>query len=219
MLEESSMKRLGKWSQAFSTGRSVVLVLVIFTLAGQALANTTPEFAYVANASSNNVSAYTIDSTTGALTAVSGSPFPAGTNPFSVAITGQSIVPFAAFNVEAAIDLNRMDSFDVVGEFTLGAGSNGINPSTEDVNLQVGTFSTTTPADSFKAGLGQTYAYNGILNGVKLDVAILNIGGGRYLLAAQGIGANLTGTVNPVTVALTIGNNNGSTMVKALIVK
>jgi 6-phosphogluconolactonase (cycloisomerase 2 family) len=40
-------------------------------------------FAFVANSTSNNVSAYTI-SNTGALTAVAGSPFPSGHNPTSV---------------------------------------------------------------------------------------------------------------------------------------
>jgi 6-phosphogluconolactonase len=50
------------------------------------------EFAYVANigsknnGSNRNVSGYTIDSTTGALTPITGSPFAAGTNPGSVAV-------------------------------------------------------------------------------------------------------------------------------------
>jgi len=43
-------------------------------------------FAYVANENSDNVSVYAINSTTGALTQVGGSPFAAGTNPRSVAI-------------------------------------------------------------------------------------------------------------------------------------
>jgi YVTN family beta-propeller protein len=43
-------------------------------------------FAYVANQNSNDVSVYRIDSTTGALTQVAGSPFAAGTNPRSIAI-------------------------------------------------------------------------------------------------------------------------------------
>jgi len=45
----------------------------------------TPKFAYVANNGSNNVSAYTISSVSGALTSV-GSPFTAGTNPASVSV-------------------------------------------------------------------------------------------------------------------------------------
>jgi 6-phosphogluconolactonase len=43
-------------------------------------------FAYVANQNSNTVSVYALDSTTGALTQVSGSPFAAGVNPRTVAI-------------------------------------------------------------------------------------------------------------------------------------
>jgi len=43
----------------------------------------------VANAGSANVSGYTIDPATGALTSVKGSPFAAGSGPFSVALTGR----------------------------------------------------------------------------------------------------------------------------------
>jgi hypothetical protein len=46
-----------------------------------------PEFVYVANLNSNNVSGFAIDVTTGARTAISGSPFAAGTGPRSVAVT------------------------------------------------------------------------------------------------------------------------------------
>jgi DNA-binding beta-propeller fold protein YncE len=46
----------------------------------------TGKFAYVANYGAGNVSGFAINSTTGALTAVSGSPFAAGTNPVSVAV-------------------------------------------------------------------------------------------------------------------------------------
>jgi hypothetical protein len=45
------------------------------------------QFAYVANQFSNDVSAYTINATTGALTPVPGSPFAAGAFPVSVTTT------------------------------------------------------------------------------------------------------------------------------------
>src|SRR5262249_20600847 len=67
-------------------------VLVSFALGILALANLASAqtsqgtFAYVANSGSNNVSAYTIDSTTGALIPVPGSPFAAGVKPASVVI-------------------------------------------------------------------------------------------------------------------------------------
>ncbi len=45
------------------------------------------KFVYVANAGSSNVSAYTINATTGVLTSVPGSPIPAGSGTSSIAIT------------------------------------------------------------------------------------------------------------------------------------
>jgi DNA-binding beta-propeller fold protein YncE len=47
------------------------------------------KFAYVANEISNNVSRYTIDPATGALTAVRGSSFAAGSGSRSVAVSRQ----------------------------------------------------------------------------------------------------------------------------------
>jgi 6-phosphogluconolactonase (cycloisomerase 2 family) len=41
-------------------------------------------FAYVANQSSNDISGYTVNTTTGSLTPIAGSPFPAGMSPFAV---------------------------------------------------------------------------------------------------------------------------------------
>ena len=81
----------------------------------------TLRFAYVPNIFSNNVSAYTIDANTGALTAVVGSPFAAGTEPLAVTIdpTGKfAYVPNAGSdNVSAyQIDANT-------GALTAVAGS------------------------------------------------------------------------------------------------
>jgi 6-phosphogluconolactonase len=177
------------------------------------------KFVYVANLCGNisctgsgNVSAFTIDSTMGALSPVPGSPFAAGAFPFSVAIAGQSTVPFAAFTLKGAIHLDQKPSFELEGRFMLGARSNGINPLTEDVILQVGTFSTTIPAGSFRVGW-RGFEFEGFINGVKLEVVIHHVQGKRFLFTAKGEGANLTGTVNPVTVKLTIGDDEGSTMV------
>jgi len=48
--------------------------------------DTLDKFVYVANQGSNNISAFALDATTGALTVVAGSPFAAGTEPSSVAV-------------------------------------------------------------------------------------------------------------------------------------
>jgi len=60
--------------------------------------NTIPRFAYVANNGSNTVSAYTIDSTTGALSEVVGSPFGAGILPFSVTVDPTGKFAYVANN-------------------------------------------------------------------------------------------------------------------------
>jgi 6-phosphogluconolactonase len=206
----------------------------------------TGKFAYVLNLcraqascdntnSNGTISAYTIDSTTGDLSPVPGSPFTAGYLSFSLAIAGDSAVPFAAFKLRAEIDLDRKNSFEVEGRFRLGTGSDGINPLTEDVTLQVGTFSTTIPAGSFREerrhefemerkgereGKGEeekrrAFDFEGYVNGVDLEVTIYHVGGNRFLFAAKGKGHILTGIVNPVTVGLTIGDDEGSTTVSA----
>src|SRR6266852_5478023 len=89
--KEGAMKCPGKSSKAFSAGGLVVLLLLAF--ASQAFGQKKPKFAYVANQCGNvsctgsgNVSGYTIDSTTGVLSPVPGSPFAAGSAPSSVAV-------------------------------------------------------------------------------------------------------------------------------------
>ena len=75
-------------------GAGLTLLLGLpFAFANRAFANPTPKFAYVANfcvshtdCSAGNVSAYAIDSSTGALSAVAGSPFAAGAQPVSVTV-------------------------------------------------------------------------------------------------------------------------------------
>lgn len=80
-----------------------------------------PKFAYVANPGDNNVSAYTIDATSGALTPVAGSPFGAGIAPFGVAVdrSGKFLyVTNAASNNVSAFTINATS-----GALTPVAGS------------------------------------------------------------------------------------------------
>src|SRR5262249_30515684 len=71
-----------------------------------------------ANADSTTVSGYTIDSSPGALTAISGSPFPAGGAPRSIAIT-PSLVTFAC-PLGQGFWKNRPDTWPVTS-LTLGS--------------------------------------------------------------------------------------------------
>ncbi|MEK7870379.1 MAG: hypothetical protein AAB271_08585 [Nitrospirota bacterium] len=86
--------------------------------------------------------------------------------------------------------------------------------------IQVGSYSATIPAGSFKfkpATLKKPaqFTFEGIIDGVKLEAKITPLGANSFDLKAEGNGVNLTGTVNPVTVGLTIGNDQGSAAVTA----
>ncbi len=127
-------------------------------------------------------------------------------------------VQFAAFSAKVKIALGSStndDTFKVDATFTLEAGSNGIAPSTEPVQLQVGTFTTTIPAGSFVPDAKGKFTFKGTIGGVALKARIQSLGGGSYAFKAESKAADLTGTVNPVTVALTIGDDVGSVMVTA----
>jgi hypothetical protein len=96
-----------------------------------------------------------------------------------------------------------------------GAISNGINPLTQNLALRIGTFSVTIPPGSFKQIALQIFVFQGVVNGVDLNVQIVALGNNIFALAAESKGLNLTGLTNPVTVVLTIGDDTGSTPVIA----
>jgi len=122
------------------------------------------------------------------------------------------VTHFSAFNAGGEIEGSE---FEIQGGFTLGTGSNGIHPLTEGVVLQLGTFSVTIPSGSFKSARGGSYKFEGTIDGLAVEIYIAPVGTNRYTFTAEGSGASLTGTVNPVSVALTIGDDNGTTTVRA----
>jgi hypothetical protein len=138
------------------------------------------------------------------------------TDAFVAKIT--SSIPFAAFDVKAKIDMDKRrhhDEFELTATFTLGPMSNGIAPRTEPMIVQVGTFSTTIPAGSFKHYKGR-FVFEGRINGVHLEAVLRSlILGNDYELKVEGHGADLAGSTNPVTVNLTIGGDSGSKAITA----
>jgi len=203
------------------------------------------KFVYVTNECAVNfcasgigsVSAYAINGASGALSPVSGSPFAAGVRPHSLAIAGQSTVPCETFQAKVEIDEDRKNSFRVGGFCGLGKTSDGIDPVSETVELQVGTFSATIPAGSFKEEGKHTFKFHGWINDADLKITIDQVDrhdhmdrkdhdkgkdhdeGNDYLFTAEGKGHILSGVSNPVAVGLTIGDDEGSTTVKADIDK
>src|SRR2546428_559773 len=136
----------------------------------------------------------------------------ASLSPF--AIFEPAIRPFAAFHAKVEIEDERDErEFKVKGTFTLGAGSDGIHPDTEVVTLEVGTFSATIPAGSFRRHGHGTFKFEGLAGGARLEVKIQARGGKRFEFKAEGKGAQV-GTANPVTVLLAVGDDAGSTLAR-----
>ena len=108
------MKRPAKSHQVLDVARFLVILVLGFV--GQAFADTKPKFIYVTNDGPNGnvapgtVSGYAIDSTTGALTPVPGSPFGAGLAPLSLAVA-----PSNKFVYVANYDSSNISAYMVDG--------------------------------------------------------------------------------------------------------
>ena len=170
---------------------------------------------YVTNNCSSNVSV--IDTATNTMVAT----IPVAPDPGAVAIARPpSSVPFLTFSAKLEIPSGHSpngDSFNLNASFVLGSASNGINAPTEPVTLTVGNFTTTIPPGSFTGTGFGPFHFNGVINGVRLVVGIEPTGAKRYAFHTKAHSANLTGTVNPVSVTLIVGNDSGTTPVKAKI--
>jgi 6-phosphogluconolactonase (cycloisomerase 2 family) len=160
----------------------------------------------------STVWAYSIGSN-GTLTPVPGSPFATGNGATSVAIT--PLVPFATSFAKLEIEARHRPGFELKEFFTLGTNSNGIDPVTENVTLQIGTFSVMIPAGSFEQDFNGRFEFKGVINDVRLEAQIVPLGNNIFTFKAEGKGVDLTDLTNPVTVVLTIGTDSGSTDVTA----
>jgi hypothetical protein len=181
----------------------------------------TGKFAYVASFGLESPGGFFVPSTVwaysvgsnGTLTPVPGSPFATGNGATSVAIT--PLVPFATSFAKLEIEARHRPGFDLKESFTLGTNSNGINPATEIVTLQIGILSVTIPAGSFEQDPNGTFEFEGVIDDVRLEVQIVPLGNNIFTFKAEGKGVDLTDLTNPVTVVLTIGIDSGTTAVTA----
>jgi hypothetical protein len=78
-------------------------------------------------------------------------------------------VSFSAFSAKLNIYFTpNQYGFALASNFTLGSTSNGINPVTETVTLQIGTFTITIPPGSFQEPSPGDWTFVGVINGVTL---------------------------------------------------
>ncbi len=170
--------------------------------------------AYVTNGNSTTVAV--IDTSTNTVVASVG----VGLAPLGMAITPAPRVPFSAFSAELQLLTGKVPAFDLEARFTLGAGSDGINPLTEPVTLAVGSYTVTLPAGSFhevRLGSLTGYLYVGSINKVLLNLQIVPAGDNSYAFDAAGVPVALTGSTSAVPITLTLGNDTGTTTVTALV--
>src|SRR3984893_11333721 len=180
------------------------------------------EFAYVANLNSNNVSGYTINPTTGALTAIAGSPFAAGGSPGSVAVdpsgkfayvanefgnSGNSVSGYTINPSTGALTAitgspfaagvyPRSVAVDPSGKFAYVANEFGNNLYSVSGSVSGYTIDPTTGA--LTAITGSPFATGGLPLSVAVDPS------GKFAYVANYSDNNVSGyTINPATGALT----------------
>lgn len=135
---------------------------------------------------------------------------------------------FVALVAMLAIGLGLLASPVAAAPFALSSTAPAINPVTQPVTLQVGTFTTTIPPGSFRKHgdedgddehehEGGVFTFKGVIDGVRLKALIKQTGTLRYAFLAKANGANLAGTKNPVYATLTIGNDSGATSITTAI--
>jgi len=156
---------------------------------------------------------------------VNGNPLPSAPTITSASGTVYSVngilKSFAAFSVRG-LNLNETrDAFRIEGKFKLAEDSNSIDPLTQDVALQVGTFSTVISAGSFHLKRAadaapeeneERYIFEGTINGVALEFQIDSLGDNKFNFKVRARDASLTGTMAPVEVRLIVGLFGGTTL-------
>src|ERR1700686_5058838 len=115
--------KTGKWFSSPWKLKTLFLTLALLTAALPALADTpVPRFAYVANSGSNTVAVYTIDQTTGALTA--GTAVAAGMSPHSVTVdpTGKFAYVANLFSYDVSVYTINQTTGSLIAGTAVAAG-------------------------------------------------------------------------------------------------
>lgn len=130
-----------------------------------------------------------------------------------------SPTPFSAFSSSLELSGGAGPGFQVNATVRLGASSDGINPITEPVVFQVGSYLAIVPPGSFTRNTDGTFIFKGVISGVTLEIRIRPLVNAGFTFRAEGSGANLTwrelAGADPVSVGLAIGNDTGVTPLSA----
>lgn len=100
-------------------------------------------------------------------------------------------------------------SYDLSGQLQLGAGSDGIDPASERVTIELDTFTQILPAGSCKKQNGTQWMCTGNAPGITL--LRINLGNGTFVLKAQNVPNPPSPLAPKVHVRLSIGGDSGVT--------
>ncbi|GIL19594.1 MAG: hypothetical protein DWB56_15645 [Candidatus Jettenia sp.] len=189
---------------------------------------------YLGGSSGDGADAFVIDSNGNLYVAGStgSSDFPITSGSFDTSFNGvadafisklnsdlSALITFNYFYSKAKMKLGPQandDNFDMWSTFVLGDTSDGIDPLSDDIYLQVGTLSISIPSGSFKNNKNKHFKLKRIINGVALHLTIVpSLNKKSFEFKAEVKHANLTGTTDPIKMQFTIGNDGGSTIVAA----
>jgi hypothetical protein len=127
--------------------------------------------------------------------------------------------PFAKLSADVKVE-RRGHEFELEGQFRLGPNSDGIDPTVEEVRIQLGPYATLIPSGLFRTDREKTrFEFAGVIDGAKLKVKIRALSSRRFVFSVDAERVNLTGITNPVPLTLVIGDDGGSTDVRAKLKK
>lgn len=107
--------------------------------------------------------------------------------------------------------------FKASGQFTLSSYSNGINPVSDGLSMQLtgGTRSVSivVPPGALRADGQKKWKFEGTLSGLKVEIELRSLGGPAYSYSVHGEKAPLRGLSNTVVVRLAVGDDSGAVVV------
>lgn len=118
------------------------------------------------------------------------------------------LLPFYIFQIDGDLESHGKE-LDLQGHFTLGSRTVAIDPTTEDVTIQVGTFFIRIPSGSFVHRGGGGVEFEGVLDGSSIDAQIKPLGGKRFVFNIEAKGVNVAVLSITVNASLTVGNTGG----------
>ena len=107
--------------------------------------------------------------------------------------------------------LSASDSYSLIGGFTLGEESDGIDPLEEVVKLKVGTSNLEIPAGAFFSMGKKIYKFQGKIGDARVYMSLIKCKSNAFRIGTWIKGIDLTGTPNPVPIGLYIGDDAGQT--------